>query len=350
MNSGVSVAQHYANRTKQLEEKDYSSVQTITAGLEFLENHSDKDNWMLQIECFDPHEPFYVPEKYREIYHNIAADQVPYWPKYQSNSEISEEDQLNLRKEYAALISMCDYHLGRLLDFFDEQDMWEDTLIIVNTDHGFLLGEHDWYGKNIAPMYQEVIHIPFFMHVPKYFDKQGETVEGIAQTIDIPSTLLDYFGIEDKEDRDGKSLLNIIEDELNHESILFGTNGGHVCLYDGQYIYMRASATSDNGPITQQTLSVTMMRGFFPDKMLENLKVIEGNRFTNGYPVLEIEGMTYIDSYSIGHLLFDMKHDPKQNIPMNNQEIEELMIDKLKKKMTEIEAPESEFIRLGLKG
>lgn len=347
---GISVVQHYANRTEQLKEEDYSSVKTIDAGLSFLENHHDKDNWFLQIECFDPHEPFYVPEKYREIYDAIAADQVPYWPKYQLNDDVSEEDQLNMRKEYAALISMCDFHLGRLLDYFDSHNMWEDTLIIVNTDHGFLLGEHDWYGKNIAPMYQEVIHIPFFMHVPTYQDKQGETVEGIAQTIDIASTLLDYFDIEDEFDRDGKSLINVIEDELNHETIIFGTNGGHVCLYDGQYIYMRASSTSDNGPITQQTLAVTMMRGFFPDSMLKEIKLIEGNRFTNGYPVIELEGMTYIDSYSIGHLLFDMKEDPKQNNPLDNEVIENMMKEKLVKKMTEIDAPESEFIRLGLKG
>lgn len=347
---GISVVQHYANRTQQLKEDDYSSVKTINAGLNFLKNHHDKDRWFLQIECFDPHEPFYVPEKYRDIYENIAADRVPYWPKYQNKDNVSEEDKINMRKEYAALISMCDFHLGRLLDYFDEKNMWDDTLIIVNTDHGFLLGEHDWYGKNIAPMYEEIIHIPFFMHVPSYQDKQGKSVEGIAQTIDIASTLLDYFDIIDEFDRDGKSLINIIDDELNHETIIFGTNGGHVCIYDGQYTYMRASANSDNGPIAQQTLAVTMMRGFFPNKLLENIRLIQGNRFTDGYPVIEIESVSNIDSYSLGNLLFDMKLDSKQNKPLNDNIIESRMIEKLIKKMTDIEAPESEFIRLGLKG
>lgn len=66
--------------------------------------------------------------------------------------------------------------------------------------------------------------------------------------------------------------------------------------------------------------------------------------------MIELEGMTYIDSYSIVHLLFDMKEDPKQNNPLNNEVIENMMKEKLVKKMTEIDAPESEFIRLGLKG
>lgn len=113
---------------------------------------------------------------------------------------------------------------------------------------------------------------------------------------------------------------------------------------------MRASANLNNAPIVQQTLAVTMMRGFFPDKLLENIKLIEGNRFADGYPVIEIEAMTYIDSYSLGNLLLDMKLDPKQNKPLNDAKIASQMIEKLIEKMTEIEAPESEFSRLGLKG
>ena len=50
-------------------------------------------------------------------------------------------------REYAALISMCDAYLGKILDFMDDHEMWKDTLLIVNTDHGFLLGEHDWLGE-----------------------------------------------------------------------------------------------------------------------------------------------------------------------------------------------------------
>lgn len=343
---GYFVTQHFANRTRQLKEEDFSSVKTIDAGLTFLKNYVNEDRWFLQIECFDPHEPFYVPEKYRKLYDSLEHDQVPYWPAYQYNEDVSDEDQLNLRKEYAALISMCDFHLGKLIDFFDEHQMWEDTLIMVNTDHGFLLGEYNWYGKSV--MYQEVIHTPFFMHVPEYRSQQGQSIEGIGQTIDIPVTLLDYFEVKDTNERDGKSLLNIINQKENHESILFGVNGGHVCIYDGRYIYMRASIDPSNGPMTQQTLTMTQMTGFYANDFLKDLRVIKGNRFTNGYPVLEMDFSTYIDSYSMGHLLFDMSKDPKQERPLNNPEIEEQMVQKLKEKMHEIEAPLSEFIRLGL--
>ena len=42
---------------------------------------------------------------------------------------------------------MCDHHLEKVIDFLETNQMWQDTLVIINTDHGFLLGEHDWLGK-----------------------------------------------------------------------------------------------------------------------------------------------------------------------------------------------------------
>ena len=41
--------------------------------------------------------------------------------------------------------------------------MWKDTMLIVNTDHGFLLSEHEYWAKNIMPWYNELSHIPFFI-------------------------------------------------------------------------------------------------------------------------------------------------------------------------------------------
>lgn len=346
---GISTEQHFANRTKQTEEAELSSVVTIQAGLDFLEEYKNEDNWLLQIECFDPHEPFYVPEKYRKLYKEDPEENPYFWPKYGRVAEdVSEEDLVSLQKEYAALISMCDHHLGKVLDFIECNDMWKDTLIIVNTDHGFLLGEHDWLGKNVAPMYEEIIHIPFFINYPEVSSGTNCTV--LSQTIDIPATLLDFFGIENDLDMDGKSLLPILKNNNHelHDSIIFGTNGGHVNIYDGRYVYMRASVRPDNGPITIQTLNYTLIRGFLQKEMLDNIVLKEGNRFTNQYPYTEISFPAYINSYSTGHLLFDLENDPKQINPIKDENVEKQMIDKLVQIMNKIEAPESEYIRLGL--
>lgn len=136
-----------------------SGTRTVQAGLEFLKEHVEKDSWFLQIECFDPHEPFYVPQKYRALY-DLPEEETLNWPRYgRVASEDYREDLQNAAREYAALMTMCDVHLGLILDFMDAHDMWKDTVLIVNTDHGFLLGEHEWLGKNFPPPYDELVHL-----------------------------------------------------------------------------------------------------------------------------------------------------------------------------------------------
>lgn len=344
---GISVTQHYANRTRQVKEEEMPTVRTIQAGLDFLTQHHDKEDWFLQIECFDPHEPFYVPEKYRAIYTDKASEEVPYWPAYQHLDDTPEGID-DLRLEYAALVSMCDTQLGKILDFFDTHKMWDDTLIIINTDHGFLLGEHDWLGKNFTPMYEEVIHLPFFIHVPDQTIPE-ERVEALCQTIDIPPTLLDYFKVPDSLPRDGKSLLPMLkEQQKQHETILFGTNGGQVNIFDGRYLYMRSSTYPDNQPLASYTLSTAQMRGFIKQEALDQIELTAGTRFTNGAPVLRIPMENHFDTYPFGHLLFDMKQDPQQAHPISDNALEKTMCRKLIAAMQKVDAPPEEFVRLGL--
>jgi arylsulfatase A-like enzyme len=47
----------------------------------------------------------------------------------------------------------------------DYYDMWDDTMLIVNTDHGFLLGEHGWLAKNYPPVYSEIANTPLFIWI-----------------------------------------------------------------------------------------------------------------------------------------------------------------------------------------
>ena len=89
---------------------------------------------------------------------------------------------------------MCDHLLGELLDYFDRHDMWKDTALVVTTDHGFLLGEHDFWAKNRMNLYEEVAHIPLFLHDPRRADLGGTRSAALTQSIDLAPTLLDLFG------------------------------------------------------------------------------------------------------------------------------------------------------------
>lgn len=346
---GISVMQHYANRVRMRKEEEMPSVRTISAGLEFLEKYEREDNWFLQVECFDPHEPFYVSEKYRELYQCGDMEDAFNWPPYHPVDENLPENELKgLRKEYAALITMCDHHLGRILDFMDGHGMWEDTLLIVNTDHGFLLGEKGYMGKNYMPMYDEIAHLPFYIHVPGISHVHARR-DSLAQTIDIAPTLLDYFEIDGSgEDMDGRSLLPVVsENAAIHENVLYGIHGGHVNLFDGRYVLMKAPKGEDE-LLVSLTLMPTYMRGFYPEAMLKGGCLAEGSRFTNGIPCMKYQEKTYLRPERFGDLLFDMDHDREQKTPLDEKEIYEELCRRLKREMERIDAPAEAFCRLGL--
>ncbi|MDO5122204.1 MAG: sulfatase [Erysipelotrichaceae bacterium] len=117
----ISAVQHLANRTRIVEEEDMPSVQTVSAGIDFIDHYHDKDSWFLQIECFDPHEPFYVPDRFRKLYDCCDSRDAFNFPAYTPvDDKYTPEEIAALRKEYCALLSLCDEQLGRVLDTFDK--------------------------------------------------------------------------------------------------------------------------------------------------------------------------------------------------------------------------------------
>lgn len=340
-----SLYHNYANRLQQNEEAEMSSVKTMQAGLSFLDHYHDQDNWFLQIESFDPHEPFVVPQRFLDQVKDTYKGDYFDWLAYKQVSETEAECD-HLVKRYAALIAMCDEYLGKVLDAFDRYDLWQDTMLIVNTDHGFLMGEHNWWGKNVQPQYLEIAHLPFYLHVPKLAPKRTDL---LAQTIDIAPTLLDYFGCEIPASMQGKSLINALSAQCEiREAGLYGTYGGHVNVITKDTLYMRASNEA-NQPLYMYTLMPTSMRGFLPKRCLSQAELYKGFKFLDDLPVLKLPGGTFVNSYVYGNLLFDIKNDYNQCHPIKNEELEQHMIELLKKGLAESEADEAQYIRLGLK-
>ena len=187
--------QHAINSEFMPEEKQYPGPQCIEHGLEFLRMNKDADNWLLHIECFDPHEPFMAPERFKQPYRTGYNGGILDWPLYEKVTD-SPEEIAEIRANYAALVAMCDHYFGLLLDFFDAHDLWSDTMLVLTTDHGFLLAEHDWWGKNRQPYYEEISHIPLIVHHPARAAAAGRRSSALTQTIDLMPTFLDAFGLE----------------------------------------------------------------------------------------------------------------------------------------------------------
>ena len=93
----------------------------------------------------------------------------------------------------------------------------------------------------------------------------------------------------------------------------------------------------------------TSMRGFLPKRCLSQAELYKGFKFLDDLPVLKLPGGTFVNSYVYGNLLFDIKNDYNQCHPIKNEELEQHMIELLKKGLAESEADEAQYIRLGLK-
>ncbi len=346
------------NRRYIKSEDDQPQKIAFDKTFEFLDVNKDEDNWFLHLECFDPHEPFLSFEKYKELYPGLDGSKND-WPNYGKVQENDEEAE-NLRLQYCALLSMCDHYLGKLIDYMDEHNMWEDTMLIVNTDHGFLLNEHDCWGKMVMPFYNKIARTPFFVWDPRV-GKSHESRESLVQGIDIPATLLEFFGMDSPPDMAGKPLRQVLEDDTPiRDSAMFGMFGGHACCTDGRYVYMRGVATPDNKPLNQYTLMPTHMRRRFCPEELQSMELVEPFSFTKGCKVMKVEAGIWDDSdpFSMSgitvpshlheNLLYDISEDPGQETPLDDPEIEEYMKNILIKLMKENDAPNEQFVRLGL--
>lgn len=340
--------QDWVNRAHLQDEADHPQTLTFDAGVEFIETNKNQDSWFVQIETFDPHEPFFSYAEYKQHYAAAEYDGPHFdWPDYAKVTETPEAVE-HARAEYAALLSMCDASLGRVLDLMDENDMWDDTMLIVCTDHGFMLGEHGWWGKNVQPWYDETIHNPLFVWDPRA-QVSGERRGALVQTIDFGPTLLDFFNVDATEDMQGSSLATVLADDTPvREHGLFGIFGGHVCVTDSRYVYMRASATPQNQPLSEHTLMPTVMTGFFPQQMLAQAELVDPLPFTKGLKVLKTPAQSWVSPFAFGTQMFDLEADPDQLTPLRDDALELRLATALRDAMIAADAPDEQFVRLGL--
>ncbi|MGQ3663785.1 sulfatase [Citrobacter braakii] len=338
------------NRSYMQKEQDYPQARCYKLGLEFLAENYQQDNWLLQIESFDPHEPFVVPDRYKEMVDPDLVDNKDDWPEYCSTEQILDPQKvINGEKHYQALMLMCDEYLGKILDFFDEHDMWRDTMLVINTDHGFMFGEKEWSGKSVMPVYNEIAHVPFFIWDPRS-GHAGEHRSDLAQMHDLSVTLLDAFGLQKTERMTGISLLSVLNQrQAIKPNAIFGYFGAHVSITDGQYVYMRGSQTPENMPLNEYTLMPARMRRLFNADELRGATLHHGFSFTRGMPVLKVPGSAgFYSSYAHGNMLFDLKNDPKQEYPLSAPEQEAIFIRQLSLALLAAEAPVDEWLRLGI--
>ena len=336
--------------------EDFPMTRCFDSAMAFLDMNRNTDNWFLQLECFDPHEPFDVPPEYKEKF-RLDNEAIMNWPNYERPVESPEEIEY-IKRNYSALISYCDDQLGRLLDKMDKDNMWKDTALIMTTDHGYLLSEHDWWAKIIMPNYQEISHIPLMIYHPDYKNLAGESRNATTSVIDLMPTVLDWYDCDIPREVQGLSLTPILnKDSENERVVCTGVFGGQVLVTDGRYAYHYTPRHLDSEELYEYRLHPCHMRGQFSIEEMKDTRLCEGFNFTKGMPVMKIKGrddskrVPNHDSQGFQDMetrLFDLLNDPTESNPINNPEVVDRLLNRLSGIMKDHDAPEEMFERFAL--
>ncbi|MCC7079226.1 MAG: sulfatase [Burkholderiales bacterium] len=345
------------NREFIKNEADYPSMQCTRAALDFLEKNGHEDNWFLQVEYFDPHEPFDAPVRFREAakknYHGPILD----WPLY-DKLDLTHDEAAELRANYAAVVAMCDENLGRILDTFDRLDLWKDTSLVLTTDHGLLLGEHEWWGKNRMPFYEPLVHIPLFIAHPSYRDLGGQRRKSLTQTLDLMPTFMDLHAVDLCTEVEGRSLMPTLRsDEAVRSAALFGIFGGSVNVTDGRYTYFRYPANPRESELNEYTLMPMHPASYFTLDEMKGAELLNAPfGFCHGFPLMKIpaldqakrppmQGGVFEDARNA---LYDLKEDAAQARPIEDAQLTRRMVELLNRHMAIHEAPVELYARFGL--
>lgn len=113
-------------------------------------------------------------------------------------------------KDYLRCIASVDDSVGRVLDYLDENDLIENTVVIYSSDQGFYLGEHGWYDKRF--MYEQSFRTPLLVRWPGVV-AAGSVEKRLVSNLDFAETFLDIAGTDVPDDMQGASLKPLLQKE-----------------------------------------------------------------------------------------------------------------------------------------
>lgn len=113
-------------------------------------------------------------------------------------------------KDYLRVIASIDDNVGRILDWLDEHNLSENTIIVYTSDQGFFLGDHGWYDKRF--MYEESLRMPFVVRYPREV-AAGSVSADMVLNVDFPALFLDLADVTIPAEFQGRSFRSILGGE-----------------------------------------------------------------------------------------------------------------------------------------
>jgi iduronate 2-sulfatase len=167
-----------------------------------------------------PHDPFIAPQKYFEFYPK-GSTQLAEEPEGRSKrikmaipndrifAAFTDQERREFKRAYQAGVSFADAQVGKLMDRLDQLELWDSTIVIIMGDHGYHLGEHDWWNK--VTVFEDGARAPMLIWVPDALG-MGKPTDSLMEFIDLYPTLVDYAGLAPPHKLSGASLRPVLED------------------------------------------------------------------------------------------------------------------------------------------
>lgn len=186
---------YLANSGAGVREEETVAARLFTEAANTLDEARLRQPFCLTVDCFDPHEPWSPVEKYVAMYRQPGYDGPNIGvTRYGFARNWTDEMLRHLHAIYAAELTQTDVWLGHFLDRFSELGLDENTVILLLSDHGYLLGERGYTGKVPSQLHPELAQVPFIVAHP---DRRaaGQTSSYFASTHDVGPTLLSMAGM-----------------------------------------------------------------------------------------------------------------------------------------------------------
>ena len=174
-----------------------------------------------------PHVPFLAPDTYFDMYPREKLVFKParqdFWeqaPKIAQDHryrafgfELGVEND-PLRREYMqayhACISFIDAQIALVLDAVRRNGHWDDTIIVLTSDHGYQLGEHFMWGK--VTLFEECARVPLIIRAPGAPGREGRATAELVELVDLFPTLTRLCSVEPPAHLQGRSLVPLLND------------------------------------------------------------------------------------------------------------------------------------------
>lgn len=247
-------------------------AETVTDhGIEFLSRHAGEP-FFLYSQFWDPHAPYRRTDAEVERFRNAdvasfpTAEQIDShqtWHAWSSASqmEVSDRDDLaEIVHTYDAEIRHADTHVGRLIGYLKDEDLYDETLVIVTADHGEEFGEHGVYRQHWS-VHEGTQHVPLIVKPPTDTGTPPGRRGHLVTNVDVPPTIVDYAGLEVPEQWQGESLRPVVEGGLDADEWR-----DHLVVDHGLYTAQRAVVTDRWKFI--RTYHPGLWGGVVPDRQL----------------------------------------------------------------------------------